>query len=38
MDKEERIVDIEYWWGDASSESFDYGGGEKRIQLFNRCF
>ncbi len=31
MDKEERIVDIEYWWGDASSESFDYGEGEKRV-------
>ena len=31
MDKEERIVDIEYWWGDASSGSFDYGGGEQRV-------
>ncbi len=31
MDKEERIIDIEFWWGDASSESFDEGEGEKRV-------
>ncbi len=31
MDKEERIVDIENWWGDASSNSFDFGGDEKRV-------